>query len=378
MNLRKYVTACLISLALTSCVLPEGGGGTNGVGGWFGSPTGGHGAVATGGASSTGGTVGAAGGSGQLLATGGACTGGDTSAGGSTATCNCGTGGNGNCLLGFADCDNSNSCVPLDTPEHCGSCLNDCNTPSTADSTVWQCRDAACAIGACKSGHDNCDGTMSNGCETSLDSDPQHCGACLGSNSKCKYPSCVDGLCSITYPCGNPNLPTDLTAIATIHHNTIFGVPQTLNHNDAVVSFGAVTSVAGRIYRAKFQMALYDSDANGKPKSLLVSPAMTDYSTDADLPANDGLVEQILTKPYVAATPGQSVYWIMLLVEDNYDLDLVVSGQSSPQEVRSAGNTYSWPTGADLSVGFDQVAPPTASPAFFPHMFVRYVPAPPL
>lgn len=102
------------------------------------------------------------------------------------------------CDSGWGDCNGSPSdgCeVDLNnTPGYCGSCGNSC---SVANGTAG-CSSGSCTIASCNPGWANCDGVVSNGCETSTASDPTNCGVC---NNTCNgtngTPLCQSGTCAI-------------------------------------------------------------------------------------------------------------------------------------------------------------------------------------
>ena len=385
MSLKHRAKVYVLSLLLASCALPESGGRPTafekdqlspGVGGQSGvqEGSGGQGEV-VGGTSGVSGATRGSGGSLNLLATGGDCVGGNSAnTGGSD--CNCGTGGNANCPVGWDRCDNSGNCIELDSPQHCGACSHSCETPETVNTTNWRCNSGVCTVDTCQKGYANCDGMDSDGCESNLNTDPQHCGGCR--DHVCPYPSCSDGYCATAYACGDPYVPGSLSEAPNIKVllGSVLGVPQTLNQDDAIVSFGAVTSAAYTIQRAKFQMALYDSDSDGMPHQLLVSTASPEYSDTADIVAADGRVEQKLKKPFILTAPGQNTYWIMLWVDAADDAYVITTNEMETQEVRSATNLDAWPSDSAWLTNFRLLAPPSPYLGFFPHMFVMYVPAP--
>ena len=102
------------------------------------------------------------------------------------------------CAPGFADCDGNpaNGCeVDLNSnPNHCGGCGNVCVFPNA----TGQCVNGVCSIAACAPGFADCDGNPANGCEVDLNSNPTHCGGC---GNVCVFPNataqCVNGVCSI-------------------------------------------------------------------------------------------------------------------------------------------------------------------------------------
>ena len=106
------------------------------------------------------------------------------------------------CDAGLGDCDNdkTNGCETnlLTGWKNCGQCGNLCNLANSSPA----CNGGVCAIATCDPGWGNCDGDASNGCETSLETSPQHCGSC---DTACPdlagaMATCVGGGCS--YVCG--------------------------------------------------------------------------------------------------------------------------------------------------------------------------------
>jgi formylglycine-generating enzyme required for sulfatase activity len=103
------------------------------------------------------------------------------------------------CTPYYEDCDSvdANGCeVALWTdPNNCNSCGAKCDATGGTPSCVL----GACKI-ACSSGYGDCDGDVSNGCETNTTTS-SHCGvcgiACTGdqvcSNNTCIAPSCAGG-----------------------------------------------------------------------------------------------------------------------------------------------------------------------------------------
>lgn len=104
------------------------------------------------------------------------------------------------CDVGWDDCDTmpGNGCeASLDTVANCGTCGVAC----TPDHGIGVCTVAGCAINSCDTGWGNCDAMVGNGCEADLVSDVAHCGACTNA---CFVPpgstaSCVDRTCG--YDC---------------------------------------------------------------------------------------------------------------------------------------------------------------------------------
>ncbi|MDP3275778.1 MAG: hypothetical protein Q8Q09_11320 [Deltaproteobacteria bacterium] len=100
------------------------------------------------------------------------------------------------CTVGFDDCTMAPGCeTNLGTSiEHCGRCNSGC---SLANATP-RCAGGICDISACNAGFINCDGDISNGCETSV-STISNCGAC---GTVCSFanatPTCTAGACGFS------------------------------------------------------------------------------------------------------------------------------------------------------------------------------------
>jgi hypothetical protein len=102
------------------------------------------------------------------------------------------------CSTGFADCDAdpSNGCETnlLADPQHCGSCTQVC----AVDSGSAICQDGACGMSSCAPGTGDCDGVAANGCETDLDTSAANCRFC---GNACTFQhaagSCQGGTCSL-------------------------------------------------------------------------------------------------------------------------------------------------------------------------------------
>ncbi len=78
--------------------------------------------------------------------------------------------------------------------EHCGGCGSLC-APPHADGV---CIDGNCAIALCDFGYADCDGLAANGCEANLLEDEAHCGGCGASCSPANAQGlCVLGVCTV-------------------------------------------------------------------------------------------------------------------------------------------------------------------------------------
>ncbi len=96
---------------------------------------------------------------------------------------------------GFGDCDGiaGTGCETdlRSSPNHCGACNNACPVRANA---IPICAVGTCAS-ACQPGYGECDGNLTNGCETSLASSPAHCGSC---GRSCTAPNAVSACASST------------------------------------------------------------------------------------------------------------------------------------------------------------------------------------
>jgi hypothetical protein len=100
------------------------------------------------------------------------------------------------CDSGFANCDGnvSNGCeTDLGTVANCGACGNACKAPNA----TAVCSGGACALGACDAGFSDCDQSAADGCEVHTSADWRSCGAC-GSvcpvGQRCASGTCTPGL----------------------------------------------------------------------------------------------------------------------------------------------------------------------------------------
>lgn len=103
------------------------------------------------------------------------------------------------CGAGSAECDGDLSveCEVQTTsdPSHCGACGALC----ALDHAEPSCVESACAIAACEASYADCNADVADGCETNLDQDADHCGACdFACPRQNATPSCVSGVCALT------------------------------------------------------------------------------------------------------------------------------------------------------------------------------------
>ncbi len=113
-----------------------------------------------------------------------------------SASCASGACSIGACDTGFDDCnaDPTDGCeASLSTTTDCGSCGMSCTVANGTPS----CTSGSCAIDTCDAGFDDCNGDVTDGCETSLDT-LTDCGTC---GTSCDVtngtPSCASGSCAV-------------------------------------------------------------------------------------------------------------------------------------------------------------------------------------
>lgn len=129
------------------------------------------------------------------------------------------------CASNRFDCDGmfDNGCeVNANTSEaHCGGCNDEsgtnCNAKIGDDAVAGvQCDAGECSVSSCENGTADCDGSFANGCETDIDSDPDHCGGCADEGGDICEPrahasaACDDGACRYTCNSGWDDLNDDL------------------------------------------------------------------------------------------------------------------------------------------------------------------------
>jgi hypothetical protein len=114
------------------------------------------------------------------------------------------------CPAGTVQCmaEQGVTCASLDDdPFNCGACRHECPIP---DALLGEAHvRATCKLGqcgtACDEGYADCDGNVSNGCETYVWSDPNNCGACgvrcdIGGGQPCIRGQCALAPCTPTVP----------------------------------------------------------------------------------------------------------------------------------------------------------------------------------
>lgn len=122
-----------------------------------------------------------------------------------TANCVGSTCGIAGCATGFGNCngDVSDGCeTRLNTLSQCGGC----NAPCALSHAISTCLTGRCDVGSCVTPYADCDGQASNGCEVDTSTDVKNCGGCdVACDSTNGTAKCVNGACTITCNAGFGN-----------------------------------------------------------------------------------------------------------------------------------------------------------------------------
>lgn len=109
------------------------------------------------------------------------------------------------CAADFGDCNGSvfDGCETnlLTDPIHCGACNVSCTL--TANAASFACIKGQCEVSDCQPGYSDCDSLFNNGCEVNLTNDVGNCGACGSACPKTPHamPRCTASVCWLTDRC---------------------------------------------------------------------------------------------------------------------------------------------------------------------------------
>ncbi len=107
------------------------------------------------------------------------------------------------CAAGQTSCDGVCTSLATDT-DNCGACGVVCSAGPNSSS---ECAGGACTI-TCSSGFSDCDGSLTNGCETGIMTDEANCGGC---GVVCESSHlCSAGACRLQCPAGYLNCGGEL------------------------------------------------------------------------------------------------------------------------------------------------------------------------
>jgi hypothetical protein len=164
------------------------------------------------------------------------------------------------CNTNFASCDgNPNNGCETNTntnASHCGACGSLCTNPNGTTS----CSGGSC-VPVCNAGFDSCDGNAKNGCETNTNTNKDHCGACntvctnANGTTSCSGGSCVP-VCSAGFKScdGNPNNGCETSTNSNVDHCG--------NCNNKCTNPGGPVSCSGGVCQTNCNTNFADCDGN--------------------------------------------------------------------------------------------------------------------
>lgn len=144
------------------------------------------------------------------------------------------------CADGFADCndDPSDGCeANLADEATCGTCGNDCT--ALANTSGVACTAGACSNLVCTMGFDNCDMSVVNGCEESVQN-VQSCGSC---GTVCAPPNASDVSC----PGGTCTIDTCEVGLGDCDNNTANGCETSIQNSSAHCGGCGMACEAGKV-----------------------------------------------------------------------------------------------------------------------------------
>ena len=102
------------------------------------------------------------------------------------------------CPVGTGNCDlvSGNQCEInlLNNTNNCGSCGNNCAILNYNSVTSYKCQNGSCVINTCALTNADCDGIITNGCETIIQNSTSNCGVC--GNNCSSLPQVLSSTCS--------------------------------------------------------------------------------------------------------------------------------------------------------------------------------------
>jgi len=257
-------------------------------------------------------------------------------------TPSCGAGACGiSCGQSYLDCGGSNDGCETSAidPNNCNACGSACSSNHMASRT---CGSGTCD-GTCAGGYGDCDtNKLSNGCETDLQSDANHCGNCT---TRCKYRSCVASACSAS-TWGNNNLSAG-PKTTKLSKNMLWAfrisiAPTGGATTTLLQALGIVVVVDSVNPAANLRIGLYTDSGAMAPRTL--------EAQTTPLVTVNGVNEQVLAS---AVSIPTGAHWIAFLA----DQDLRVHVDSTPMVSWAAASvTYAsattLPTSFPLPTGF--------------------------
>jgi hypothetical protein len=280
----------------------------------------------------------------------GTCSNACPSGGHGTATCSNSTCGI-DCATDWDNCDGqlANGCeVSLGTDvNHCGACGNSCPVRPHASTA---CQNGSCTF-MCDAGWEDCDGNASNGCEVDLNTDVANCGACdQGCGSAHGTPHCTGGTCSITCSSG-------------------YGDCDGANANGCEINLTNTTENCGTCGRDCLQgtcsasqcepwlLASTSDDAHG----IAVNDNhvyWTQHSGVSRISVNGGTPQFLAncSDAWSIALDGSHVYWTSLQLSGGIyrtvlaggTVELIVGGQENPTGIAVTDSAVFWGHGDGL------------------------------
>ncbi len=199
------------------------------------------------------------------------------------AACTASTCGLTTCYDGWANCDGNpaNGCEVniTSSPTACGACGTVCALANASQ----VCVAGRCGIGACNDGFGNCDGVLSNGCETDLRTSSNNCGACgrvCGVGTTCAGNVCVPMASCAAIRAAFPSAPSGTYTIDPV------GTPGSIPFNvycEMTADGGGWTLV---MMSGTSPTGTFGYDATAWTDTSVVSPATTDPATNVSMKNN--------------------------------------------------------------------------------------------